>query len=540
MHTATKTPSTSSTTSKPPAEVQTISDREKSIRRRMRDDFPLYAEKNLWIRTKEGQVSRLRLNRAQRYIHERLEEQYKKTGMVRAVILKGRQQGCSTYIEARYYHKVTHRKGVRAFILTHEDDATKNLFEMAERFYENSNQILRPHLGVSNAKELQFDLLDSGYRVGTAHTKGKGRSQTVQYFHGSEVAYWPNAEEHAKGIMQAIPDVPDTEIVLESTAWGLSNYFHQRWKQAESGQSEYIAIFVPWFWQEEYTKPVPKGFVRTDEESALAEKYGLTDGQLQWRRWKIVDLSSGGADGEAAFKQEYPCNAAEAFQTTGRVGLITPEVVLKARGEKTNGSGAYIVGVDPSRGGDRFATIKRQSRKAWGLKSYTGEECNTLGKAVAICVDLLDTVDPVAGKVPDKMFVDAGGGADLVDRLRELGYGKRVKAVAFGGTPLKTKRYKKKRSEMWGEMNLWLKDEDLPAEIPDSDSLQADLCASPYDRDSNDRIVLWKKERIVKEYGFSPDEGDALALTFAEPVVARAQLNKPPPRRPEPNGWMST
>ena len=67
---------------------------------------------------------------------------------------------------------------------------------------------------------------------------------------------------------------------------------------------------------------------------------------------------------------------------------------------------------------------------------------------------------------------------------------------------------------MWGELNLWLSDENLEVEIPDSDSLHADLSASPYSRDSHDRICLWKKERIKSEYGFSPDEGDAIALTF--------------------------
>ena len=71
---------------------------------------------------------------------------------------------------------------------------------------------------------------------------------------------------------------------------------------------------------------------------------------------------------------------------------------------------------------------------------------------------------------------------------------------------------------MWGEINDWLTDENLMVQIPDDDEIQADLCASPYDRDSHDRICLWKKERIKSNYGFSPDEGDAAALTFAEPV----------------------
>jgi hypothetical protein len=66
-------------------------------------------------------VSSLVLNRAQRYIHERLEDQRAKTGKVRALVLKGRQQGCSTYVSGRYYHRVTHSVGTRCFILTHED-----------------------------------------------------------------------------------------------------------------------------------------------------------------------------------------------------------------------------------------------------------------------------------------------------------------------------------------------------------------------------------------------------------------------------------
>ena len=70
-------------------------------------------------------------------------------------------------------------------------------------------------------------------------------------------------------------------------------------------------------------------------------------------------------------------------------------------------------------------------------------------------------------------------------------------------------------------MASWLVDESLLPEIPDSDELQADLCASPYDRDSNDRKVLWKKELIKKKYGFSPDYGDAGALTFSEPVIIK-------------------
>jgi hypothetical protein len=96
--------------------------KERSIRQRLKDDFEHYASRCLRIRTKSGNVLPFRLNQAQRFIQGRLEEQIRKTGRVRAIILKGRQQGCSTYVEGRYYWKTTHRRGVRTYILAHEEE----------------------------------------------------------------------------------------------------------------------------------------------------------------------------------------------------------------------------------------------------------------------------------------------------------------------------------------------------------------------------------------------------------------------------------
>ena len=131
---------------------------------------------------------------------------------------------------------------------------------MVERYHESAPEIVKPATGASNARELIFSKLDSGYKVGTAGNKSVGRGTTIQYFHGSEVAYWPNASEHAKGILQAVPDEQETEIILESTANGVGNYFYQQWRQAEAGMSPFQAIFVPWYWQDEYRKPA-KGFL---------------------------------------------------------------------------------------------------------------------------------------------------------------------------------------------------------------------------------------------------------------------------------------
>lgn len=495
-------------------------------RARLGVDFEFYARNCLFIKNKSGKTEPFIMNKAQKYIQERLDRQLKETGKVRAIVLKGRQQGASTFIEGRFTHKTTFNFGLQAYILTHEEAATKSIFAMSKRYYDNLPIFVKPELKASNDKSLHYSKLDSGYRVGTAGNKSVGRSMTNQLFHGSEVAFWPNAQEHAKGILQTIADEDGTEIILESTANGVGGFYHEQWKLAESGASEYIAIFVPWFWQDEYRKEAPEDFTLSYDEQSLVDHYELDNDQMYWRRIKIADLSAGGFDGVKAFRQEYPMNAAEAFQVSGGEGLITSDSVLRARSAKEQPSGHLIVGVDPSRGGDRFSVIKRMGRKAYGKESYTGSQCDKLGKNVSICKKVLDTVCPIAGKKPDMMFIDAGGGADIVDRLHELGYEDRVKAISFGSTPLDMEKYTNKRNEMWGEMSLWLNDENMAVDIPDDDAIQADLCASPFDRDSHDRKVLWRKEKIKKELGFSPDDGDALALTFAEPVrPKRKKLN---------------
>lgn len=271
----------------------------RQIRRTLKENFSIYANKCLKIRIKGVDLKELKLNKAQEYINSRVEQQKRETGKVRAIILKGRQQGCSTYIEARFYWLVTHSFGVRAFILTHDNEATNNLFEMAQRYHEHCPEVVRQTIQASNSKELIFAGLDSGYKIGTAGNKFVGRSSTIQLLHGSEVAFWPNAAEHAKGILQAVPNADGTEIFMESTANGIGNYFHEQWQLAEIKKSAFIPIFIPWYWQDEYSEFLSDDFALEDEELDLKRQYNLNDNQIAWRRNKIMELSVGGLDGKS-------------------------------------------------------------------------------------------------------------------------------------------------------------------------------------------------------------------------------------------------
>lgn len=415
----------------------------------------------------------------------------------------------STYVGARFYHKVTHRLGAQAFILTHALDATANLFKMAKRFYENTPDVVRPAVSTSNTKELIFGELDSGYKLGTAENKNVGRSSTIQLLHGSEIGFWNNASDHATGIMQAVPNASDTEIIMESTANGVGNYFHQMWQSAEAGISEFIAIFVPWYWQDEYAKRA-EDFKPTVEETQLKEIYKLSDEQLNWRRSKIVELAVNGIDGAKAFQQEYPLNATEAFQLTGEDSYISSDLVMRARKADLDKYGPLVLGVDPARfGDDRTGIIRRQGRMAFGLESYTKKDTM---EVTGIVHSIIERERPV------KVFVDVGGlGAGVVDRLCELGHRDIIVAVNAGSSALDARRYYNKRAEMWGLCRQWL--EDL-AQIPDDDSLHADLCGIRYKIDSNSRLVMEQKTEMKKRDVRSPDLAEALILTFAQPVSA--------------------
>lgn len=482
-----------------------------AIKQRLKDDFEHYAVRCLKIRAKTGQVLPLELNKAQKYTHAKLEEQKGRTGKVRALVLKGRQQGMSTYIGARFYHRVTWNKGQQAFILTHALDATNNLYQMAKRYYEHTPDAIKLPVTKSNAKELIFGCLESGYKLGTAENKKVGRSSTIQLLHGSETAFWNNAADHATGIMQAVPNAPGTEIILESTANGVGNYFHQMWQDAEAGISEFVAIFVPWFWQDEYVIEAPE-FIPTPDEQLLMEGYGLTHEQLAWRRRKIIELSVNGVDGLKAFQQEYPCNPVEAFQLTGEDNFIVSDIVLSARKtvdvEKV---GPLLLGVDPARmGDDRTAIIRRQGRCAFKLETHTKLDTMQV-------TGLVKTI--IEAEKPQKVFIDIGGlGAGVYDRLRELVSPDLLVAVNFGARPYDAQKYKNKKAEMWGLMNEWLNE--FPCSIPDSDELHADLTGAKYAIDSNSRLIIESKESMKKRGIRSSDTSDALCLTFAMPDSA--------------------
>lgn len=487
------------------------------IFRRLRTDLIYYGPRCMMIRPKKGAPQLIQWNRAQLYLHERLEEQRRRTGKVRAIILKYRQGGITTYVQARFYHQCTGAKGVRAFILTHESQASENVFGITRRYHENCPLDMRPHVDRDSNKELNFDLLDSGYKVATAGTKGTGRSQTIQLFHGSEVAFWPNADDHAAGVLQAIPDEAGTESILESTAFGVNNFFHKTWQEAEAGQSDYIPIFLPWFWQEEYQRDTPADFELSPEEVDYKELHDLTDRQMAWRRSKIAEFNGD----ESQFKREYPADPIEAFEESGSESFIPQTVVRRARKTECEAVGPVVFGVDVARfGKDRTCITIRQGRKVRPqIVLHKRDTMQVVGAVLTAMKELK----------PDAVFVDVIGiGAGVVDRLQQvmetdeyrvLGFDESVIVAVNGSESPIDAVYGNKRAECWGRGKEWL--QHGPVQIPDDDALHADLVAPGFYYNAHNQTMIEKKENITKRGKRSPDLADSLMLTFAEPVKRR-------------------
>ena len=228
------------------------------------------------------------------------------------------------------------------------------------------------------------------------------------------------------------------------------------WRDAETGAGDFIAIFVPWYWQEEYRRQVAADFVLDAEERTYADLYGLSLEQMAWRRAKIAELRD-----PALFMQEYPATAAEAFQNTGHDSYIPPALIAQARKGNHEPSGPLVIGFDPAWKGDaRHSMARRRGRRLMKVESRRG--LDTM-QAAGWAKQVIDQEKPA------RMFIDVGGvGAGVYDRLVEMGYGNIVRAVNFGSAPMEPPPLDphgkpsggpvNRRAEMWMKSKEWLED----------------------------------------------------------------------------------
>jgi hypothetical protein len=309
---------------------------------RLREDRYLYGQAVLRIRNKSAELVPLAPNFAQRYVEEKLEAQKAETGRVRAVVLKARQEGVSTWTAGRFFHQTHLWAGRKALIIADAIDRAQAIFGIYERFWSELPEDLKPEVKArGNRRLLQFGH-DSEIGCRPASDKDAGRAQTIHYLHCSEIAMWPELTQRDIWVsaIQAVPD-QGSEVIVESTARGAGGLFHELWNLAITPGSGWIGIFLPWWIHEEYDADERNGLPTQEELDGIAtrpddfelqalsegipfdgQNYVLPVSRLAWRRRTIIARFGGdpvtlGKDATRDFQQEYPATAEEAFLLSG-------------------------------------------------------------------------------------------------------------------------------------------------------------------------------------------------------------------------------
>ena len=495
------------------------------------NDLPAYCATQVKIATKQGDLLPFKFNRPQHLIHQALEAQKAQTGMVRAIELKARQIGSSSYLTAgRNFHACVFApstKPVRVLLMAQTDETAKHLKSMYDIAWEHLPPSLRIDRTRSNDHESEWA---NGSKVlaKTASTPSGQRGGTFARLHSSESAYWPHADQHMAGAFSQVADLPGTEVVLESTAAGATGDFYERWRNAEAGTGRWLPIFIPWFEMEQYWQEPPPYFSLSHDkpndliecEAVYAEKFGLDMGRMYWRRLLIEEKSQGGRDGSLIVAQEYPSSPEEAFLSGGEEAFISPAHVEAARkrNEPVVGFAAtlpLVIGVDPatSHGKGISCIIRRKARIAYEIERLPGIDLDQLiqrvydiareERAARVCIDSSE-----------------GTGIALVDKLcRMAGMGGRVHGVRFGDRAHAPMRYANRRAEMYDRMREWMRTGSIPDERPPSgqQSLASELVSVRRKGASEKLLQLEAKEHVIARIGKSPDGADALACTFALP-----------------------
>ena len=293
-----------------------------------------WQQANLKIITKKAELRPLIHNGAQLKVGNAIALQQKYHLPIMLIILKARQRGISTYIEACIFEKINRRANAHGCIASADRESTDKVFRMTKTFQEEMPAALRRKTEHSSKKEIVYAPPHrSSMLCQTAGKKVLGRGGTTQYVHGTEVAFWERAAHQLVGLRQEVPkNDPDTMIVLESTANGVGGAFYDEyWAAVARLRNDphdfrgYLPIFLSWQDEPEYKIPLPKGYRSVPNMTPEIEEYvkeglamgiSLTPEQIYFALQTIQNDCGGDV---SRFKAEYPRTAREAFQSTGRM-----------------------------------------------------------------------------------------------------------------------------------------------------------------------------------------------------------------------------
>jgi len=239
--------------------------------------------------------------------------------------------------------------------------------------------------------------------------------------------------------------------------------------------------------------------------------YRVDETGLPWLSEKEMKTQKIGIS-DATYRQEWLCD----FTASADNVLITIDVVTASTQKPVQPADVInsprILAVDVARyGDDRSVIFKRQG--LWCEKPIVRQGLNNM--------ELADLVAAEARQWGyDAIFIDAGRGEGVIDRLRQMGLD-RVFEINFGAVPLDPS-YDNKRAEMYFRMAEWF---ESGGRIPNIPELKTELSSITYGYTKTDsKRKIDSKDDIKKTLGRSPDLADALALTFATTVIPRSRV----------------
>lgn len=252
-------------------------------------------------------------------LYDRIRKQMARGLPVKIIILKARQMGFSTAIAVLFLALSIVRDAVVTLVTAHEKKSADKIFAIYRRAMHNLPEDKKPECEFDSMRHMVFENSESEIAVEIAVHGKTGRSDTVTYAHFSEYAWWDEQPETLQAALSALPKVCGTIAIIETTANGWGDDFHQKWVDAEeswkeSDGSDWEPLFMAWYQEKTYRLKIPEDYEQTPEETMFQQQHKLDRTQVNWRRHTI--RSECGND-ETLFDREFPTTPTHAFRSTG-------------------------------------------------------------------------------------------------------------------------------------------------------------------------------------------------------------------------------
>jgi len=278
-----------------------------------------------------------KINKGQRVLHDALKEQQQEKRPMRAVILKSRRRGISSYTDALLACHCMSRSGTNSLIVTHKFRSSEALFSTPKTMLSEKlpgqiplkDQLLLPPMTQHKIVFPHADG-DSQLTIATAGNVEGGRGASYTDLHLSEVGFYTSAAAFT-ALLPTVPRDPDTIVIMESTANGRvydGEPFYKFWQATVEGQTDFIPVFLGWLQDAicvDFNRNVDDAPI-DDDERVLMKEFGARPEQIAWRRTMMESPEIRGY--AQLFDQEYPYCPEVAFISTGDPAFTREEMAI--------------------------------------------------------------------------------------------------------------------------------------------------------------------------------------------------------------------